>query len=100
MASPINKKELLHLAKLARLNLTEKEESKLLDDLREILGYIEKLNELDTSEVTPMNGGSDLQNIFRDDNNQKDTLRGQGRESFPETKDDSLSVPEVLKRHD
>lgn len=100
MASPINKKELLHLAKLARLNLTEKEEKKLLEDLQEILGYVAKLNELDTSEVEPMNGGTLLQNIFREDKSSKDTLRGQGREAFPESKDDSLSVPEVFKRHD
>jgi len=100
MASSITKKELEHLAKLARLNLSEREEKKLLEDLREILAYFEKLGELDTSEVAPMNGGTELQNIFREDEERKDTLRGQGRDNFPETKDGSLSVPEVFKRHD
>jgi aspartyl-tRNA(Asn)/glutamyl-tRNA(Gln) amidotransferase subunit C len=100
MAASINKKELLHLAKLARLNLSEREEVKLLDDLKEILEYVTKLNELDTSDVEPMTGGTELTNIFREDQERQDTLRGQGREAFPESKEGSLSVPKVLKNND
>jgi aspartyl-tRNA(Asn)/glutamyl-tRNA(Gln) amidotransferase subunit C len=42
-----------HVAMLARLELTRDEEQRLQADLSEMLGYVEKLNELDTSAVEP-----------------------------------------------
>ncbi len=45
----IQKKEVEHVAKLARLELKEPEKEQLSEQLSNILTYIEKLNELDTS---------------------------------------------------
>jgi len=43
-----------YVAELANLELTEAESARMLRDLNSILGYIERLNELDTSGVEPM----------------------------------------------
>jgi aspartyl-tRNA(Asn)/glutamyl-tRNA(Gln) amidotransferase subunit C len=97
MASPINKIALEHLAKLARIELDPKEEEKLLVDLTEILDYFKELEALDTTNVIPMTGGTNLKNIFREDNERENTDRGAGAESFPETKNGFLKVPSVFE---
>ena len=99
MASPINQKVLKHLANLARIELSEREEKKLLEDLRSIFSYFEKLQELDTKNVPAMNGGTALQNIFRNDADSIDTQKQHGRESFPEESSALLKVPSVF-HHD
>jgi aspartyl-tRNA(Asn)/glutamyl-tRNA(Gln) amidotransferase subunit C len=50
----ITEEEVRYVAALANLNLKDEETHKLRADLDEILGYIDKLNELDTSNVAPM----------------------------------------------
>jgi aspartyl-tRNA(Asn)/glutamyl-tRNA(Gln) amidotransferase subunit C len=99
MASPINQKILRHLATLARVNLSEREEKKLLDDLRSILTYFEKLQELDTKDIPAMNGGTTLRNVFRNDSDRLDTQKQRGMESFPEETNSLLKVPAVF-HHD
>jgi aspartyl-tRNA(Asn)/glutamyl-tRNA(Gln) amidotransferase subunit C len=49
----LDKNTLKYLAELSRIAVTEDEEDKLLQDLKKILGYVEQLNEVDTSNVTP-----------------------------------------------
>jgi aspartyl-tRNA(Asn)/glutamyl-tRNA(Gln) amidotransferase subunit C len=97
MASPIDKHSLEHLAKLARIELAPKEEEKLLKDLREILGYIEELKEVDVSAVAPMTGGTDMKNVFREDDGPNSTNQGAGIDAFPESKDGFLKIPPVFE---
>lgn len=52
-AEKISLEQVRHVARLARLELNEAEEVRLQGDLNNILGYVEKLNELDTSAVEP-----------------------------------------------
>jgi aspartyl-tRNA(Asn)/glutamyl-tRNA(Gln) amidotransferase subunit C len=49
----ITRENVLHVAKLARLELAEAEIERLIKDLAQILGYVEKLSELDTTSVPP-----------------------------------------------
>jgi aspartyl-tRNA(Asn)/glutamyl-tRNA(Gln) amidotransferase subunit C len=97
MASEINKEELKHLAKLSRIELSDKEEEKLLKDLDEILDYFKEIKSLDTSKVTPMTGGTELKNITREDNEREKTNEKCGVENFPEIKDGALKVPSVFE---
>ena len=97
MASPINKTVLEHLAKLTRIELDPKEEEKFLKDLTEILDYFKELEALDTTNVMPMAGGTDLKNIFREDTERENTDRGAGVELFPESKNGFLKVPPVFE---
>jgi aspartyl-tRNA(Asn)/glutamyl-tRNA(Gln) amidotransferase subunit C len=50
----VTEKDVSYVAELAHLELTEGERARMLKDLNSILGYIDRLNELDTSEVEPM----------------------------------------------
>lgn len=97
MAAQLGKQELEHLAKLARIELDPKEEEKLLKDLGNILDYFKELQELDTANVPPMTGGTDLRSVFREDGERENTNRGAGVEAFPEKKDGYLKVPPVFE---
>jgi len=101
MSSSINKKELEHLAKLARIEIAPDEEEKLLKDLGNILDHFKELQELDTTNVPPMAGGSDLMNVFRpdtiEDGGRENTNRGAGVDAFPESKDGYNKVPPVFE---
>ena len=50
----VTEKDVSYVADLANLELTEEERARMLKDLNSILGYIDRLNELDTSNVEPM----------------------------------------------
>ena len=96
MASSIDKHELEHLAKLARVQLDPQEEEKLLTDLGNILEHFKELQEIDTANVEPMAGGTDLKNIFRADDERESTNRGAGVEAFPGKERGFLKVPPVF----
>ena len=59
--------DIIYLAKLARLKLTDAEKERFSNQLGTIIKYIEKLNELDTQNVEPTAHVLGLKNIFRDD---------------------------------
>ena len=63
----ITREEVQRVALLARLRLTPQEESQLTEQLDHILGYMEKLDELDTSNVEPFSHTVDAVNAVRED---------------------------------
>jgi aspartyl-tRNA(Asn)/glutamyl-tRNA(Gln) amidotransferase subunit C len=63
----ITKKEVEHVARLARLELSELEKETLTDQLSNILTYVEQLNELDTKGVEPTSHVLDINNVMRED---------------------------------
>ena len=63
----ISPKEVEHVAKLARLELSDQEKEKLTDQLSGILTYVETLNELDTKGVVPTSHVLDINNVMRED---------------------------------
>ena len=97
MASEITKRELEHLSNLARIELDPDEEKKLLADLGRILDYFKELQELDTANVPPMTGGTDLKNVFRGDADRENTGRGAGAAAFPDKENGYLKVPPVFE---
>ena len=50
----VSEKDVSYVADLAHLELTDEERARMLKDLNSILGYIDRLNQLDTSNVEPM----------------------------------------------
>ncbi len=97
MSSEIDKKTIEYLAELSRMKLNAKEEEKLIKDLGNILGYFEELKSLDASGVETMNGGTDIKNAFREDEERSGTNRGAGTEAFPENEKEFLKVPPVFE---
>ena len=76
----ITREEVEHVAHLARLNLSEDELEKMTGQLDEILRYVDKLEELDTSGIEPTTHAFAITNAFRKDSphtslDQEDSLR-------------------------
>ncbi len=63
----ISKEQVLHVAKLARLNLSDDAAEKLAVDMESIIGFADKLNELDTEGVVPTAHAIPMSNAFRED---------------------------------
>ncbi len=63
----ITKQEVEHVAKLARLELSEQQKDMFTDQLSNILTYVEQLNELDTKGVEPTSHVLDISNVMRED---------------------------------
>jgi len=62
-----SKIDINHIAKLARLKLTDAEKERFSKQMGTIIEYIEKLNELDTKDVEPTAHVLGLNNVFRED---------------------------------
>jgi len=63
----IDKKDVEHIAGLARIKLGEKEKEKMASELGVILGYIDKLKEVNTDGVEPISNITGLENVLRKD---------------------------------
>jgi aspartyl-tRNA(Asn)/glutamyl-tRNA(Gln) amidotransferase subunit C len=63
----LTKEEVLHIAKLANLSLSEKEVVKFQNQLSEILDFVEKNNEVETKNVDPLFNVTGKENIARED---------------------------------
>ena len=59
--------DVLSVAKLARLNVTEDEAQKLTGDMESIITFADMLSEIDTSLIAPTNHAMKVQNVFRED---------------------------------
>lgn len=93
----ISQDDIVHLARLSSLSLSSEESEKLRAEIGIILGYVEKLDELDTKDVEPTYQVNNLQNIWQED---EVDGSGVGREALlslaEATKDNQIQVPKVL----
>ena len=93
----ISRDNVLHLAQLSNIELDESEIEGLQTDLGNILGYVDKLAELDTEGVEPTYQVTGLQNVWRSDEiidygvSREDLLK-----RAPESTDNQVKVPKVL----
>jgi len=93
----ITRKEVQHIAKLARLGLTEKEIEKFQKELSSILDYIEKLKEVDISKTEPTSHSLLVENVMRSDEEIKRGLEKKLMELAPETKEGYLKVKSITR---
>ncbi|HVR17020.1 MAG TPA: Asp-tRNA(Asn)/Glu-tRNA(Gln) amidotransferase subunit GatC [Candidatus Limnocylindrales bacterium] len=63
----LSREEVQRVAVLARLRLTPEEQSSLTDELDRILGYMDKLNQLDTADVDLFSHAANITNTLRED---------------------------------
>lgn len=94
----VNKEQVKHIAKLARLGLQDSEIEKMQKELASILGYIDLLNEVKIEKVSGFFHPAGIENISRKDEAVAD--RGDAREKiisqFPEKEGEYLKVKEIL----
>ncbi len=85
------------LARLSNLQLSDDQTLRLQQDITNILGYVEQLDELDTENVEPTYQVTDLENVWREDEVVKsDVTREQLLALTVESKDNQVKVPKVL----
>jgi aspartyl-tRNA(Asn)/glutamyl-tRNA(Gln) amidotransferase subunit C len=99
----INREDVLHVAALAHLELSESEVETYRRQLDEILSYVEKLNELDTAQVEPMaqvlagtEGGE--AGAWRDDAVIPAGITDEALASAPDPAPPYFRVPRVIER--
>ncbi len=90
--------DITHVAKLARLGLAEKEKDKLAKDLVKILDFVEKLKEVEISDVAPMAQATGLRNVMRADKakNQESKERKEILQNAPEKEKGYIKVKAVF----
>ena len=86
-----------YLQQLGRIRLTPEENEKTMKDLGAILGYIDKLNELDTAGTEPMSHAFGRTNVFREDVVTNDDMRDDILSNAPESNDGAFLVPKTVE---
>jgi aspartyl-tRNA(Asn)/glutamyl-tRNA(Gln) amidotransferase subunit C len=89
----ISREQVLHVAKLARLALTEEELTRLEEQLGAILDAVGKVSELDLTDVPPTSHPLDLVNVFGEDEPRASLPRDAVLALAPEVEDDMFRVP-------
>ena len=93
----ISRDDVLHLAQLSRLQLDEDEVDSLAEDITNILGYVEQLDELDTENIEPTYQVTGLDSVWRDDEiNTSDVSKEALLALSPDKADNQVKVPKVL----
>lgn len=95
----LSKEEINHVARLARLELTEKETEEYTRQLNEILGYVEKLRQLPTEEVEPTAHAIPLTNVFREDKTWASLDREEVLANAPQREEAFFRVPRILEEN-
>lgn len=93
----VTKETIEHIADLARLKISEAEKEKLTVDMEKIISYVDKLNELDTSDVKPMEHVIPIRNILREDVVTGSFERDKLMENAPSQEDGCYKVPKVME---
>lgn len=92
----ISKKEVEHVALLARLELTDAEKEVYTEQLNAILEYVGKLNELDTENVEPMAHVLPLTNVFREDKVFPGLSQAEALANAPAQQEGQFKVPRII----
>lgn len=87
-----------HLADLARLSFSAEEKTELKQDLEKMIGFVEKLKEVDTTGVEPLIHITDAENILRDDEVHQTISRQEALLNAPQTDGNFFIVPKVIKK--
>lgn len=91
----ISQKEVQHVAKLARLGLSQTEEKKFQRELSSILDYVEKLKKVKVAKVEPTSHPLRVANVMRQD--QGKSKKQKLLDLAPVTKDGYVKVKSILK---
>ena len=93
----VSKEEVQYVAGLAKLHLSEDEISILSRDMNAILGYMERLNNLDTSDVEPLEHVIELGKIYRPDLAHEPLAHENALKNAPDADSDFFRVPKVIE---
>ncbi len=85
------------LAELSRLKLTADEQDELSEDMDEILGFAEKIKEVDTEDVEPTYHAQPIENVMREDKHRPSPDPEKALKHAPDRSEDYFVVPRVIE---
>jgi len=93
-----NKDQVKHISDLARLELSEEELEEMSGQLSDVLGYIEKLREVDTTDIEPTAQVTGLENVVREDEVEEWDKQevNSALDQAPDSEDGEVKVRRVL----
>jgi aspartyl-tRNA(Asn)/glutamyl-tRNA(Gln) amidotransferase subunit C len=91
----LSTEQVKHIAKLARLTLSDSEIEQYSKDLNQILAYVEQLQELDTANVEPMLGAVQNQKALREDEVVNSGLQEKMLANAPDSEGTAIKVPQM-----
>ena len=86
------------LAKLSRLRFSDSEKAEIKNDLQRMIGFVEKLGELDLAHVSPLLHMSDQVNVLRADEVKGSISREDALKNAPLHDDQFFKVPKVIQK--
>ena len=92
----ITHEEIKHVAQLARLELSSSEIEKMAGHLDRILGYVDKLSELNTEGIKPTTHALSINNAFREDVVTESLSQEEALKNGPQQNGEAFVVPRVL----
>lgn len=92
----IGPEQVAHVARLARLELTDEELARYTGQLASVLEYAAELAELEVAELEPMSHPLPLSNVFRDDEPGPTLERDEVLSQAPAAEDGRFRVPRIL----
>ena len=93
----VSPEQVRHIAKLARIAMSDEEIERLVPELNEILGWVEQLGEVDTDGVEPLTAVIDQKLRLRDDVVTDGNIRDQVLANAPEAQHGFFAVPKVIE---
>lgn len=94
----VNLEEVKHIANLAKLSFNENQLIKLQKDLNKVLDYIDKLNELDLSNIEPLENINETENILKKDKEIKWLSTEEALQNAPRRTSNFFKVPKVINK--
>lgn len=92
----VGKEEILHIAKLANLNIKENEIDEYAKNLQDILNFVDVLNSVDTENVEESIGTVNNSNVFRKDEIKEFGDRGILLQNAPDQEEGMFKIPKVI----
>ena len=89
----LSREQVLHVARLARLELTDEEVERFSGELSKVLDHIEKIGELDLADVEPTSHVVEIENVLRADEPRPSWSREKVLEAAPDTAQGGFRVP-------
>lgn len=96
MFMEINDALISKLEKLSKLQLSEEEKGVIKNDLTNILGMIDKIQEVDTSGVNPLRHITEETDVLRNDQAENEISREEALKNAPSTDGTYIQVPKVI----
>jgi aspartyl-tRNA(Asn)/glutamyl-tRNA(Gln) amidotransferase subunit C len=92
----ISKEEIIHIAKLASLNLSDEEIDRYTNDMQEILEFANTVNEVSTENISETIGINGIYNVFRKDEIKQSISKEELLKNAPSQDEGMFRIPKVI----